>query len=195
MTNRNKQHRLNAMKLRHLVTIFILLTSVQSFANFKLDTLFGYYSLKAETNAASGSLSALGLYTFHVRKSFVPKFDFGIGYTLQMSKSFFGDVSYGPDLGFYYFPISNATPLVAENASTNFVLQEKYKPYVGLNFHQRNYQAAKSSYAGFSLIAGCEFDVGYSFLINTQFRYLSLDGPQDSKAKDINFLGGLTFWF
>ena len=118
------------MKLRHLVTTFILFTGLHSFAGFKLDTLFGYYSLKAETNAASGSLAALGLYAFHVRKSFVPKFDFGIGYTLQMSKSFFGDVSYGPDLGFYYFPISNATPLHAENAATTYVLQEKYKPYI-----------------------------------------------------------------
>jgi hypothetical protein len=164
-------------------------------ANFKLDTLFGYYSLKAETNANSGSLSALGIYQFHVRKSFVPKFDFGIGYTLQMSKSFFGDVSYGPDLTVFYFPISNATTLIAENATTTIKIQETYKPYFGLGFHQRNYQAAKSSYAGFSVIAGCEFDFGYKFLINTQLRMLSLDGPQDSKAKDMNLLGGLTFWF
>lgn len=178
-----------------LLLTFIISFSLQSKADFKLDTLFGYYSLTAETNSGSGKLAALGLYNFYVRKSFVPRFDFGIGYTLQMSKSFFGDVSYGPDLGFYYFPVSNATPLYANNSNTQFYLNESYKPYVGINFHQRNYQSAKSSYAGFSIIAGCEFDIGYKFSLNSQIRYLDLSGPQNSKAKDLNFLGGLTFWF
>lgn len=169
--------------------------SFQSRADFKLDTLFGYYSLNAETNTGSGKLAALGVYNFYVRKSFVPQFDFGIGYTLQMSKSFYGDVSYGPDLGFYYFPISNATPLFANYSTTRFQLNEAYKPYVGFNFHQRNYQSAKSSYAGFSLVAGCEFDIGLTFSLNSQIRYLNLNGPQDSKIQDFNLLGGLTFWF
>lgn len=180
--------------LTFIISLFMSL-SLPSKADFKLDTLFGYYSLTAETNTASGQLSALGLYNFYVRKSFVPNFDFGIGYTLQMSKSFYGDVSYGPDLGFYYFPVSNATPLYAKNATTQFQLNETYKPYTGMNFHQRNYQSAKSSYAGFSIIVGCEIDIGYKFSINTQLRYLNLSGPQSSKAKDLNFLGGLTFWF
>lgn len=165
------------------------------YANFKLDTMFGYYNLKAETSSSSGTLSALGLYSFQARKSVLNNLELGIGYTLQMSKSFFGEVSYGPDLGFYYYPVSNSSPVIAENTTTTFKLQEKYRPYIGLNFHQRNYQSAKSSYAGFSFVTGCEFDLGYSFLINTQLRMLSLEGPQNSKAQEINFLGGLTFWF
>jgi hypothetical protein len=178
-----------------LVLLLLMSFSSRSHADFKLDTLFGYYSLSAENTTGGGRLSSLGIYNFYVRKSFLPHFDFGLGYTLQMSKSFYGDVSYGPDLGTYYFPVSNATPIIAESKTSLFKLNEAYRPYLGLNFHQRNYQSAKSSYAGFSFIGGCEFDVGYKFSLNTQIRYLNLSGPQDSTAKDINLLGGFTFWF
>lgn len=176
--------------------IFLLATCfcLTSQADFKVDTLFGYYTLEAKTNNGSGNVSALGIYNFNVRKSLMPQFDFGIGYTLQMSKSFYGDVSYGPDLGFFYFPVSNATPIIAKNDSAQVQVAETFRPYVGINFHQRNYQSAKSSYAGFSMIAGCEFDLGYPFYINSQLRYLNLNGPENSTAKDTNLLIGLTFW-
>lgn len=188
--NRGRLKSLNLI----LVTLILSMSSL-CFANFKLDTLFGYYTLKAETNSGSGTLSALGIYSFHARKSVLNNLELGIGYTLQMSKSFFGDVSYGPDLGFYFYPVSNASPVFAESPTTTFKLQEKYRPYLGLNFHQRNYQSAKSSYAGFSLVTGCEFDLGYNFLLNAQLRILNLEGPQNSNAQETNFLGGLTFWF
>lgn len=178
-----------------LTVVFLLSYSLKSRADFKFDMLFGYYDFSAETNTTSGKLSALGLYTFSVRKSFAPQFDFGLGYTLQMSKSFLGDVSYGPDLNAYYFPISNATPVIAKNQISSFVLNEIYRPFLGLGFHQRNYQSSKSSYAGFSLQFGCEFDINQMFSLTTQLRHLNLSGPQDSKAKDLNLLAGLTFWF
>lgn len=178
-----------------LVFLTAILTTVSCYADFKLDTLFGYYSLEAKNSTGSGSLSALGLYSFYVRKSFLPKFDFGIGYSIMMSKSFVGDASYGPDLGIFYFPLTNARPIFAESSTTVYRSNELIKPYVGLNFHQRNYTASKSTYGGFSGIVGCEFEVGYPFMLNAQFRYLSLQGPQGASATDINVMGGITFWF
>ena len=181
--------------LKAILLISVMTTSSTCFANFKFDTLFGYYNLKAETNSTSGTLSALGLYSFHARKSVTNNLEIGIGYTLQMSKSFLGEVSYGPDLGFYFYPITNSSSIFAENATTTFKLQEKYRPYLGINFHQRNYQSAKSTYAGFSFVSGCEFDLGFSFLFNSQIRFLNLDGPQNSMAQEMNILGGFTFLF
>lgn len=187
------------MKRKLLVKIFIFffvqLASSLSFADFKFDALIGYYNLKSETNSSTGSLSALGVYAFQVRKTLIKNFEFGIGYTLQTSDTFSGDISYGPDLGAYFYPVSNSSTITAHSETTSFKLQEKYRPYLGINFHQRNYQSAKSSYAGFSFIGGCELDIGYSFLLNTQIRFLNLQGPQSSKVQEFNIMSGLTFSF
>ncbi len=181
--------------MKPLLVTALLLFTTQSRADFKFDTFLGYYTLDAQTKTAAAKFSALGVYAIQIRKTLVPQVDFGLGYTIQTSQSFVGDVSYGPDLGLYYFPVSNSNPLIAQNSTTQFKLNETFKPYIGMNFHQRNYQSAKSSYAGFSLITGCEFDIDQNYSINTQLRLLNLSGPEDSTAKEINLLGGLTFWF
>ncbi len=187
------------MKKKLFGKIFIFcfsqLASSISSADFKFDALIGYYNLKAETVSSSGTLSALGVYAFQIRKTLIKDFEFGIGYTLQTSNTFSGDISYGPDLGAYFYPFSNSSSITAYSETLSFKLQEKYKPYMGVNFHQRNYQSAKSSYAGFSLIGGCEFDIGSTFLLNAQLRFLNLQGSQNSKAQEFDILSGLTFSF
>jgi hypothetical protein len=75
--------------------------------------------------------------------------------------------------------------------TTTFKLQEKYRPYIGINFHQRNYQSAKSSYAGFSFVTGCELDIRL-FLFNEyshQLRILSLArSAKFQRLQEINIL-------
>lgn len=171
--------------------IIISLTAFNSFAD-NFDILFGAYDLSAKTDTASGSSSNIGAYKLTYSHNLAPQFTLTAGYTLIMSKTVGGDLSFGFDLGGNYYFLTPSDRLVSETKNATMTISNKLRPYVGLTFHQRQFQSVKSNYAGFGLNVGSTFDVNKDYELKALFRYITLSGPQNATATELSLMFGIT---
>lgn len=173
----------------------LLLVGSQAFAVGKFDVAAGAFALEAETNKAKGSISNAGAYQFGYRREFAPSFEFGIGYSMILAKTYSGDMGYGPDLGLSYYPFTSTGGFRYENGDLAVISTELWRPYVGAAFHQRQYQSTQSSYAGFSVHLGTEYAWSKAFALKGEMRFLSLTGPAAAKATETDVLLGISLPF
>ena len=180
------------MKLHKAALILIFsLSALQSYAD-SFDILFGAYDLSAKTESASGSSTNIGGYKLTYSHNLAPQFTLTAGYTLIMSDTIGGDLSFGFDLGGNYYFLTPSDRLVSETKNATMTIAHKLRPYVGLTFHQRQFQSVKSNYAGFGLNAGSTFDINKDYELKALFRYITLSGPQNATATELSILLGLT---
>lgn len=163
----------------------------------KLVVSGGAYSFSAQSQAsrASAAISGLGSYQLAYRQVMGPRVELDLGFSLIATETFGGDLAFGLDVGANYYPVSNAEPLFADIGTTTVVLSDRWRPFFGLGFHQRNFQSISSQYAGFGVKGGTEFQFDQALVFHGTLRVLSLGGPNNSSAMSVDVLGGMVFQF
>lgn len=173
----------------------VVLLSSSVFAKAKLDVMAGYFSLMAKTKEKAGNINNFGSYQLNFRYAVAHFLEVSIGYSLIASKTFSGDFGFGPDIGLVYFPFTSANPIEASRENVHFRSYELFKPYLGMAFHQRQYQSIQSSYAGFGFAAGSEIYWKENMSFKVEARYLPLGGPDGAISNEFDVLAGITFSF
>jgi hypothetical protein len=175
------------------VLLFLMLAPSCALASGKIDILAGIFGIQASSATASSSISGVGAYALDYRMSFWNHFDLEIGYSIDASKGFGGDLAFGPDFGVLYFPFTKSDPVLATSENVSVEFQDQIKPYLGFSFHQRQYQSTESTYAGTGAFLGSEFNYWKSFSMRAEFREIFFAGPSGAKATETDVLVGVTF--
>lgn len=196
--------KMNQMPLKRQVLswLFIIAGIMTSFYSSqssarttKVEGHLGIFQLDAKSGTRSGTKSGPGAYKLVVGIELIPSIEVFAGYTVIMSSGFGGDLAFGIDTGINYFFM---TPYFGESAtSTNshLAVRPLWRPFVGLGFHQREFQSVRSSYAGFGGQAGVERALRQDFDLKVSLRYISLGGAQSASATELTITTGLVFSF
>ncbi len=182
------------MWLKHKLLLVFILLSTSAHAS-KMDILTGGYSLAAKTSQTDGSTTGAGAYRFNYGLNILKGLDIAIGYTLIMSQVIGGDMGFGFDLGFEYFPLTPSTNLKALTTDSMLSVKPLWRPFVGTGFSQRQFQSVSTNYAGFHLSVGVERALEYGFDFKGILKYSTLTGPQSASATEIIIGAGITFPF
>lgn len=178
----------------NLILLLLAFLTYQAQAN-KVDILAGGYSLSASTDEASGSASGLGGYKINYSFNLLNNLDMTVGYSIIMSNTFGGDLGFGFDFEFNYFPLTPSIPINSKSTKSFMTVKPLWRPLVGICFHQRQFQSVNSNYAGFGLNLGFERSMDRIFDLKGLVRYSVLGGPGSANATEILILGGITFPF
>jgi hypothetical protein len=168
--------------------------STNSYAG-KYDLMFGMYSYTAKVSGKTTSLSGLGTYEASYLVSFKDHFEMNLGYSFTMTSIIGGDYAYGPKIGINYFPLNFSSNDKVEVNNKSIEVHDYYKPYVGIAFNQRQFQSAKTSYAGFGFSLGCEKYINPRYTMKTEVKMNTYTGASDASASELNLLVGLVFGF
>jgi hypothetical protein len=153
------------------------------------------FSAENASNRVSRSISGFGSYQVGYRYIVNQNWEIDLGYSLLATQTFGGDISFGFDLGANYFPMTGAGSIRAEGDAAAIVLNDRWRPFLGLGFSQRNFQSTNSQFAGFGLKLGTEYQLDERFAVHGTVRYLMLNGPSQSSATQIDILSGLIVQF
>lgn len=175
-----------------LISLGLLLGASQSLAEGKLDLMFGGFTINASTDNGSGSMSGVGSYLVAYRYPLSSSLELGLGYSLNATETFGGDLGYGPDLGLAYFPLTTTSTTEFHNKDTAIRISPLWRPYFSLSFHQRQFQSTQTSYGGFGLAAGAEYQWRPDLSVKAEVRGLGLSGPSNSKATEFDGFVGLS---
>lgn len=179
-----------------LMLLATILTPSISMAR-KLEFSAGFFSFSAsnERNGTSKSISAPGAYRIAYLHPFWDRYELDLGYSLLASKTIGGDLSFGFDLGVNYFFLTNAGNTTASSNSVNLLIQDQWRPFAGISFNQRNFQSTSAQYAGVGIKVGTEYQLTENLSLSGTLRYISLGGPNQSKATQIEMLLGVLAQF
>lgn len=157
----------------------------------------GSWSFETENvKSKSESSGGIGAYAVEMAYGLTPKMLGVFGINFLMSDIYTGSSGYGFDLGFKYFPITDAGSISIESDDSSIFIQEKWRPYVGVFFRQRIFNLAlSSSYLGPGLSVGIDYAWNRDWFVNTELRYDYLYGNGDALAKQMNILVGLGMEF
>lgn len=180
-----------ALRSTTLILLTVLFSSL-AFARGKIDFVAGYFNLTAKNSRGTDSVSNVGAYQISYRRTFLQSLDLQIGYSLIASKVYTGDMGFGPDLGAVYFPFTSSGPTSLDTERVNLIIQEFFRPYFALGFHQRQYQSTQASYAGFSTALGTEYSLSHQYSIKSELRLINLAGPSQSTAVETDVFLGVT---
>ncbi len=183
----------NLFKLLSFIGPMIL--TVPSAHAGKLDAMLGFYSFQATVQDKSANFSGLGAYEVSYLAPFKNHFEFVIGYSLTMTDIVGGDFSYGPKLGVNYFPFNFSSNEKIMLSNKTIEIQDFYKPYIGINFGQKQFQSAKTSFAGFGVSLGMEKYINTNYTMKGEVKMNNYSGPSGSSAKEMNLLVGVLFNF
>lgn len=173
----------------------LLAVSTQEAQATKIDVMTGWYSITAETATESSEISNFGLYRINYMISLLPKLELIVGYSLMMSDILGGDLGFGIDGSFVYYPISTSWRILAVVDNAKMSIDGIWRPYLGMGFSQRQFQSVQSTYAGFSFNVGVERSLARTFDVKGEIRYLLLQGTRDSTATELSAVGGVVFSF
>lgn len=153
------------------------------------------FSAKNPNNNTTASVSGVGSYRLAYRHAFWSQFELDLGYSLVATDTFGGDLSFGVDVGANYFPLSVAGDVVDKTVRTHVLLQQIWRPFVGVSFNQRNFQSTSSQYAGAGVKLGTEYQLNEEWSLLGAGRYISLGGPNQSEATQTEILLGAVIQF
>lgn len=185
-------------RLREACACLIALLTFPISANAgKLVVSGGAYSFSAvnASNRVSATLSGLGSYQVAYRLPIYEKFELDFGFSLLATDIVGGDLSFGIDIGANYYFLTGAGEIKSDSDLGVVVLNDQWRPFVGVSFNQRNFQSTSSQYAGFGVKAGTEYQLNDEFALHGTVRYLFLGGPNKSTATQIDLLSGIVVQF
>lgn len=183
-------------KLHKLLSALSLFIGIMSTANAaKIDAMAGFYSFSADVTGKSTSISGVGVYEVAYLAPFKNSFEFVLGYSFTMTGVIGGDYGYGPKLGVNYFPWNFSSNEKIQLPGKTIEIRDFYKPYFGISFNQRQFQSAKSSFAGFGVSAGLEKYINDNYTVKGEVRVNTYSGPSSSTASEKNLLVGVLFNF
>lgn len=155
----------------------------------------GMYNLTAEsTTKTTTSISGYGAHSISVEVGVFNRFKITGGLTYLLSSGISGDTATGYDMGGKYYFWTRATrhTLVYDNFTIDTV--ERFRPYVGLGVRSREfYSVLSTTYVGFGVLGGADYDFTRQFFANIELRYDSLSGNSDNTLTQTNFLFGIGF--
>lgn len=154
-----------------------------------------YFSITSKTSAGQRNLSNLGHFMVSYEIPVLDRVTIKPSYSLYIVGSDLSDLGYGLNLEFDYYPFSFNRRLIYKDQNLFVSSSEKLRPYVGLSFHQRQYQSIQSSYAGLGINVGADYQWQQDTKLNVWFASLSLSGPLDSEISEIQFGVGTTLQF
>lgn len=178
---------------RWMSASLIILAPQLGLGKSKIDVTVGYFSLDADSSRGDTQISNLGSYSLFYRYELIPQFDFQLGYSLLASKTIGGDLSFGPDLGFLYFPFSGTGMNTATGENITLEQSEKLRPYAGLSFHQRQYQSTQATFAGFSIQGGVIQSLWERLSLRWDLRVIGLSGPSKATATELDVNFGISY--
>jgi hypothetical protein len=199
-TRTTAKRKMRNQKLRKLACILSLIAtcifSSSSHAR-KIEFSAGFFSFSAtnERNGTSKSISGLGAYRIAYLHSFWDRYELDVGYSLLATQTIGGDLSFGFDLGINYFLLSTAGNITAKSDRAILLLQEQWRPFLGVSFNQRNFQSTSVQYAGMGLKLGTEYQLTEEISLSGILRYIMLGGPNQSEASQIEILSGVMVQF
>ncbi len=155
---------------------------------------FSFSAVNA-SNRVSATISGLGSYQLAYRHVVDQTFELDLGYSMLATNTISGDLSFGFDLGANYYFLTGAAGILVENDAAVVVLNDRWRPFVGVSFNQRSFQSTASQYSGFGLKGGTEYQFDERFAIHGTIRYLMLGGPSQSSATQIDILSGIVVQF
>lgn len=176
----------------NLLSLMVLLAANFSYAG-KLGVDFGYFDMQAKTKTKpAGSVSNLGAYRLLYAHPLLPQLDVNLAYSLIMSDIVGGDMGFGFDLGFGYYPFTASDAVTATGEAT-MRIEEIWRPYVAGSFHQRQFQSVQSSYSGFGIAIGTEQALNRHFSAKYEIRRIMLYGPSEATANETDLMVGIVF--
>jgi hypothetical protein len=178
-----------------IVQLYIAQSAYGADSGDAIELSTGAYSLTASSSTKNGNHSGAGIYHIMYHHRFFDQFSISLGYTIFMSDIISGDMGFGPDISLYYYPFSNSGKQYASDDGTSIQIQESLRPFVGLGFHQRQFQSVSTSYAGYGGYIGADYQWSDHLVIRGEGRYLSLNGSGETTAKQIDFLLGILIDF
>ena len=185
---------MNYRLLKYLFALSFLFLSEASFAG-KYDVMLGAYSFTAKVSSKTTKLSGIGTYELAYLHPITDHLEFNLGYSLTMTGVIGGDYSYGPKIGINYYPFNFASNEKIILANKTIEIQDFYKPYIGIAFNQRQYQSAKSAFAGLGLSIGCEKYINPKYTVKTEVKMNTYTGASQAEASEVNVLFGLVLGF
>lgn len=188
------------MKLPNLWVIFwgVLIVLFQERAyGYRIETFGGGYSFTATNskNNSRATLSGIGSYRLGFRFSIFNQIEGDLGYSILATDVVGGDLSFGADLGFSYFPWTVTGDLELNRPEATLTAYSRWHPLIGFGFSQRNFQSVSSQYAGAHLKVGLEYQGWRQMRVGGFLRYIMLNGPSNSTATQIDILGGIVTEF
>ena len=174
----------------------ILMTPFSAMAG-KVEIAGGAYSFSATNsrNNSTSSISGIGSYRAGYRHTILDRYEFDIGYSLLATDAIGGDLSFGFDLGFNYFPVTGTGDIFAQTSNAYVMLQHVWRPFFGVSFNQRNFQSTSAQYAGLGVKAGVEYQWNEQLSLTGAFRYILLTGPNQSTADQMDLTAGFLVQF
>lgn len=181
--------------LGKIIILFALLMSSSALAD-RYDVLGGYYRITAKTSEKSPTIANVGVVKMSYHLSLTPAVTLRPGYSIYALKgSDEIEIGYGLDIGILWYFLSADPHFYLDEGPIKWEYNEIYRPYMAFSFHQRQYQAIQSSYAGIGLTVGCEFKPGGllpgGMYFVSELNYMAMDGPLDSTLNEIQVIGGI----
>ncbi len=162
----------------------------------KFNFNMGYYSLSAISSTAKrGNVNNFGIYNLEYRLGVLSHFEIGLGYSILMSNIIGGDLGYGPDFSLYWYPLTLTTADRGSSDKVQYASTDLWKPYLGISFSQRQFQAVQTNYAGFGLMVGLERVLTDVWSVQGLVNFHSYSGNASSSATEFDYLGGISFLF
>ncbi|MEM7646933.1 MAG: hypothetical protein AAF203_08495 [Pseudomonadota bacterium] len=188
---------------RHKIEKFIILFSLMIFCNSsfamqgQLAVKGGTWSFATENvGEADGSASGVGAYAVEVGYRISPSWLINFGVNLIFSDLYSGSAGYGFDLGGKYFFLSASGTETFSQNSSEIIIKEKWRPYIGGFIRQRLFGLNQStSYMGPGVSVGLDYSLQNHWLITAEFRYDYLYGQGDALAIQNNILLGIGLEF
>lgn len=191
-----KKERTLSVRLHKFFLVgFLFFLGVENTYARKFQFSFGGYSVSAKTSAQDGSLSGLGFYRLAYYQQVLPQVYFNLGYSLIMSQTLSGDMSFGLDVGAIYFPLSQGGVVQGSTSNTTLSITELWRPYIGLGFVERRFESVSSNYAGFNAVLGVERELDAPVNLSGEIRYSSLYGASQATATEMAFVLGMNIPF
>lgn len=163
----------------------------------KLAFSAGGFSFDAQnqSNRVQTSISGFGSYQVAYRHEVFDRIEFDAGYSMLATEIIAGDLAFGLDVGMNYYPLTAVGREVAQTDTTSLIVASRFRPFVGLGFHQRSFQSTSTQYAGFGGKIGTDYEFSDQWQFTVSIRYLNLIGPNQSSATQIDTLLGLLLHF
>lgn len=166
----------------------------------KLNFDFGFYQIQAKPPADSNnisefSLSGPGVYSISMAYALKSNFEIGVGYTVFFSKMISGDMGFGPDFYFAYFPFSEGSGIQYESSGFQYRELQQWRPFGYLSFHQRQFQSVQSAYSGFGYGLGTEYQWTERTAIRGTVHMMNLAGPSNALFNYMDYSLGLQLQF
>lgn len=183
------------LPLKNALLILVVFASLPAAGeNILLSAKAGAWSFETENvRGRPESSSGVGAYSLEIGYSFARHFLGVVGANLLLSDGISGSSGFGFDAGFRYYPFTEATRVETKTEDTYISVNQRWRPYGGLFFRQRDFNIAlQSGYVGPGLSVGLDYNFSTNWLLSFEARYDRLYGSGDGTATQTNFLVGFS---